>query len=95
MGARKYFLLFLIFIVVFFGCNSSTGTDSKEPESISVNTHTFSSLQDAYPTHSSQDQIIEHLAYSIKYNEAYEQPDWVIYSLTKEHLGGDNVPKFL
>lgn len=37
--------------------------------------------------------IINHLAYSLDYNETYEQADWVIYELTKEEVKNKKVPR--
>jgi endonuclease G len=45
-------------------------------------------LQDFNPAHSSDDQIISHFAYSLKYNEKHEQAEWVIYFLTKNRAEG-------
>ncbi len=42
---------------------------------------------------SSSGQIIHHHAYSLSYNEKYEQPEWVAYILTKENLRLPNVPR--
>lgn len=35
-------------------------------------------------------QIIEHLAYTLSYNETHEQADWVAYYLTKEEAVSDS-----
>lgn len=45
-------------------------------------------LKPAQPSHSSSNQIIKHVAYTLKYNEIYEQADWVIYLLTAEEVKG-------
>jgi endonuclease G len=37
--------------------------------------------------------IINHLAYSLDYNEEYEQADWVIYELTKEEVQNKKVAR--
>lgn len=37
--------------------------------------------------------IVEHLAYSLDYNEDYEQADWVFYELTKEEVLNKKVPR--
>jgi endonuclease G, mitochondrial len=40
------------------------------------------------PALNSSDQIVEHTAYTLQYNEPNEQPDWVAYYLTKDRLHG-------
>jgi endonuclease G len=37
--------------------------------------------------------IVEHLAYSLDYNEDHEQADWVFYELTKEEVLNKAVPR--
>lgn len=77
-----------ILLLLMIGCNSSSGPDNNDIDNTDNDTYTFSAFSDAYPAHSSQDQIIEHSAYSLKYNETCEQADWVIYLLKSEHLNG-------
>ncbi|MFA5032461.1 MAG: DNA/RNA non-specific endonuclease [bacterium] len=36
------------------------------------------------PSHTLTDEIIHHTAYTLQYDEKYEQADWVAYKLTKE-----------
>jgi endonuclease G, mitochondrial len=38
------------------------------------------------PDYSGNVQVISHAAYSLSYNENYEQADWVSYTLTRENL---------
>jgi endonuclease G, mitochondrial len=40
------------------------------------------------PAHSPDDQVIHHSAYVLKYNERYEQAEWVVYRITDEYLLG-------
>ena len=37
--------------------------------------------------------VVNHLAYSLDYNETYEQADWVIYELTKEEVKNKKVSR--
>lgn len=37
--------------------------------------------------------IVEHLAYSLDYNESHEQPDWVCYELTRKEVKTKAVPR--
>lgn len=39
-----------------------------------------------WPAYDTHDDIIEHAFYTLKYNEQYEQADWVAYTLKKENL---------
>lgn len=56
--------------------------------SITVPYHQSQYLEDFLPAHSSEDQIIRHTAYSLKYNEEHEQVDWAIYFLAKGRVRG-------
>ncbi len=38
------------------------------------------------PAQVGNNEIIEHFAYTLSYNEKHEQADWVAYELTKEHV---------
>ncbi len=44
----------------------------------------FASLEEALPAHGPRDEIIAHTAYTLKYDEKYEQAAWVAYILTAE-----------
>lgn len=48
----------------------------------------FSSLREALPAHASGPDIIEHVGYTLRYSEPYEQAAWVAYILTAGHLAG-------
>ncbi len=37
--------------------------------------------------------LVEHLAYSLAYNEEHEQADWVLYELTKEEVEDKKFPR--
>jgi len=39
-----------------------------------------------YPAQVGSNQIVEHFAYTLSYNEKHEQADWVAYELTKEQV---------
>ena len=49
------------------------------------------------PKTNSKDKIIEHIGYSLLYNEVHEQANWVAYELTKEETNKifDRTNKFL
>lgn len=40
----------------------------------------------AIPSSPYKEQRVDHMAYSLGYNESTEQPNWVAYVLTKDHL---------
>ena len=40
------------------------------------------------PWHCASDQIVVHAAYTLSYNEQFEQPDWAAYELTSKMLTG-------
>lgn len=52
----------------------------------------FKSLEEALPAHTSERDIVRHTGYTLKYDEQFEQADWVIYVLTAGHLNG-NAPR--
>lgn len=52
-----------------------------------------SSFDFAWPAYDGDDQIVEHLAYTLSYDERREQPEWVAYKLTEEQLSGDRVSR--
>lgn len=52
-----------------------------------------SSFDFAWPAYDGDDQIVEHLAYTLSYDEKREQPEWVAYKLTAVQLQGDRVSR--
>jgi endonuclease G len=52
-----------------------------------------SSFDFAWPAYDGDDQIVEHLAYTLSYDEKREQPEWVAYKLTAAQLQGDRVSR--
>ena len=45
------------------------------------------------PADTSKDEIVHHTAYTLKYDEKYEQADWVAYKLTKEMVEAPKVKR--
>ncbi len=45
------------------------------------------------PAQVGSNQIVEHFAYTLSYNEKHEQADWVAYELTKEHVLNTSVER--
>lgn len=41
------------------------------------------------PYYSNSSKIIQHTGYALKYNEEFEQAEWVAYQLTIEEVNGD------
>ncbi|MEQ8713633.1 MAG: DNA/RNA non-specific endonuclease [Cyclobacteriaceae bacterium] len=52
-----------------------------------------SSFDFAWPAYDVDDQIVEHLAYTLSYDEKREQPEWVAYKLTAAQLSGERVSR--
>ena len=48
----------------------------------------YADLSDFLPAHTPEDQIVRHSAYILKYNEQYEQAEWVAYRITDTYLLG-------
>ncbi len=64
------------------------------PENDEPNAYYYTASFDfAWPAYSGDDQIVEHTAYTLCYNEKREQPSWVAYKLTKGQLSGDKVKR--
>ena len=63
--------------------------ENAEPEAY----YYTSSFDFAWPAYSADDQIVEHLAYTLSYDEKREQPEWVAYKLTAGQLQGDRVSR--
>lgn len=66
------------------GLSKKTETEDDEPERESGNNSTdFSKAKDFnLPAIGSNDQIVRHRRYTLRYREQYEQADWVAYKLT-------------
>ena len=58
---------------------SNTSTKYKFPDD-TLKLATISNIE--IPVYSNDDQIVQHEAYTLKYNESYEQAEWVAYQLT-------------
>lgn len=86
---KKYLKLFLfssILILVLFVIIKCGGGDSGNNPVQPVPSTTSSNLE--IPVSGSTGQIVKHTAYSLQYNEANEQPEWVAYFLTQNRLNG-------
>ncbi len=88
MKMQKTIFPCLLALILLIGCTSPVNSDSKTQDNNQTQTLLFASLEQALPLYSSQDQIIRHFAYTLKYNEEYEQASWVAYQLTRENLNG-------
>jgi endonuclease G len=74
-------LIYLIWFL-FFNINQPS-TAVEKPKQQTLVTKDIHKL---YPRTVDEGQIIEHKAYSLMYNEKNEQPEWVIYYLTKKNV---------
>jgi endonuclease G len=61
-------------------------TESTEKEKISTQKETLDDMLIELPAYAKNDQIIYHYAYTLCYDEKYEQASWVAYELTKNEL---------
>ncbi|MEM8893939.1 MAG: DNA/RNA non-specific endonuclease [Bacteroidota bacterium] len=68
--------------------------NSTLPENDDPNAYYYTSSFDfAWPAYEASDQIVEHTAYALSYDEKREQPHWVAYKLTDDRLSGDKVKR--
>ncbi len=69
--------------------NSNTyTTTTTEVPTFSAPTITDERIEVSYPSRVADDQVVQHLSYTVSYNDKYEQPDWVFYLLTQEMVNG-------
>jgi len=78
-------LVVLFFIITVIFLLPRCGKDDNPVESGDETVHS-TGLE--IPAYNSTDQIVYHTAYTLQYNETYEQADWVAYYLTKDRLYG-------
>jgi len=67
------------------------GTSELEPVEVHFEKEPFSPRKVDYfqePEHLPKQQVVRHYAYSLQYNEYYEQASWVAYRLSAKHLLG-------
>lgn len=70
----------------------SINRNTSLPENADPEAYYYTSSFDfAWPEYDGDDQIVEHLAYTLSYDEKREQPQWVAYKLTADQLSGDRV----
>ncbi|MBD0830740.1 DNA/RNA non-specific endonuclease [Aestuariibaculum sediminum] len=84
-----YTLLAVILVIIVYGYEHILKVEEqaeivKEGATIKPNTNEY-----FLPT-STTGQVIHHDGYSLSYNEAYEQAEWVAYELKKTHLSKSN-----
>ena len=90
MNKKTIYALFAIILVIavytfeFYLDDKETLEVVEEGTVLKSDTNTF-----FLPT-STTGQIVHHDGYSLSYNEAYEQSEWVAYELKKEHLSTSN-----
>jgi len=74
MKTKIFTILFISSIVLF---NTSCKKKPTEINNVEI------------PAEVGSNQIVEHFAYTISYNEMHEQSDWVVYLLTREEATSD------
>ena len=61
----------------------------EEPITTTTDVYVYTYIENVeIPSINSDDQIVNHTAYSLQYNELHEQADWVAYMLTSDELTG-------
>lgn len=100
------FLLFIFLVGIFCSCNKSQGIEKSTinqhvvrnalviKKSKKVNTDAKKDMStkvvfDFLPT-STTNQIVKHTYYTLSYNEAHEQAEWVAYELKKSYVRNNN-----
>ncbi len=73
----------LTLLLFAFGLASNSGCKDKNIETGPIE----------LPAQVGTNQIVEHLAYTLSYNETHEQADWVAYELTKEEAESEVVSR--
>ncbi len=89
MKKRYYSLLIALVLIAVYSYNLYTATQEKQKtisEAKAIKKNTKTSLLPSSTT----GQVIHHEGYSLSYNEAHEQAEWVAYELKKEHLSNVN-----
>lgn len=82
---QVYTLLSVLTIIIFYFLNDyidqkKANKSYKEKSVAKINTNTF------YLPSSTTNYVVHHNYYSLSYNEAHEQAEWVAYELKKEHI---------
>ena len=77
-------LLVGVYFVEFYLDDKNEQEVIKQGEEVKENTNTY------FMPSSTTGQIIHHQGYSLSYNEAHEQAEWVAYELKKSHLSNTN-----
>ncbi len=62
-------------------------------DSVNSDDDKYNDLDFFYPTLKKDNILVEHLAYSLAYNEEHEQADWVCYELTSEEAKAKDVKR--
>jgi endonuclease G, mitochondrial len=84
---RKYFTSLFVCLPLIFSCGSPNSSNNKDDNNTSITYLT--TLEQALPAYSPQEQIIRHFAYTLKYNSKHKLAAWVAYRLTKDELSGN------
>lgn len=88
----RQILLFFLSILFLNSCRESIHEDPTEAKTLKIedgNSENLSTVFDYLPTSTTQ-TIYHHEAYSFSYHEAYEQSEWVAYTLENKDLNNLN-----
>jgi len=90
MNKKNIYALIAIILVIAVYAFEFYLEDKETSEIIEDGTVLKSDTNTFFLPASTTGQIIHHDSYSLSYNEAYEQAEWVAYELKKEHLSSSN-----
>ena len=82
-----YTTLLIICIVGFWVFENFYTPDSYSSDTAEI---TKTTVPEFFIPSTTTGEIVNHDHYSLSYHEAYEQAEWVIYTLRKEHLSNDD-----
>ncbi len=83
----------LVYLGKLLGQINFEALETTKMEQVAVFDFSKESGEDSYFPSNSKGELVEHKHYALSYIEAYEQAEWVAYTLTKESLKKPNVPR--
>ena len=90
MSKRNLYSIVAILIVLGVYTLEHFLNEQEKSVSVSEGEKVKSDTNEYFLPTSTTKQIVHHSGYSLSYNEAHEQAEWVAYELKKEHLSNTN-----
>lgn len=90
MNKKASYTLIIILIVIGVYGYEHFLKEKEITEIVTIGKTVKSDTNEYFLPTSTTGQIVHHEAYSLSYNEPYEQAEWVAYELKKEHLSNTN-----